>query len=146
MPAALNPANVSLNYFVQETWSIPVACLDRILGTPLDITNGFLALRIASNTALMFDISLSAAAGTGTFTGGLATMVIAAGAQSSVQAGTFNYEIRSISADGSIDWVQQYGLFTLSPSLFAQFPWVPPGQAPGQLDFSNTFQSGLIGH
>ena len=128
-------------FALASTWVFELACVDQD-GNPLNLTGGAVQLRVASPTALIIDMVLTAE-GEG-FSTGAANLVVAPADQAGIEPGLFRYETRALVASGLV-YPQRWGNLQVRDSLYAQFPYTPPSlNTPGKADFSKAVQSGLF--
>lgn len=111
-----------IGFYIGETWTIDGVAMQPD-GTPLDLTGGTVEFRVASSASLILkavsptDITIADG------TEGTYTLNIAAtdSRMTSLQPGTYTYEIDAINADGGVT-VQNTGKIALKSSLRKLFP------------------------
>lgn len=102
-------------------WIIPFACTDGA-GAALDLTGGDVQFRLASEDALLVDLSGGAGVSLDADpTTGLAVILVAVADQAALAAAVYRFEVRAVLSDGTIV-DQAFGSIHAARSLFVEFP------------------------
>ena len=107
-------------FTIGATWIIDLDCKDAS-GAVLDLSAAQdVEFRIASDTAVVFDLNLANGVTIANATAGIAQIIVTADAQADIPAAVYTYEARVILQDGSIS-DQTYGNLTARCSLWRRF-------------------------